>query len=52
MITKKFIHQLGIAIIKISDDGSATFKQKRYSSYKAARRALTTYYGFAYEKKK
>ena len=52
MITRKFIHQLGIATIKIDNDGSATYKHKRYTSYKAARRALTTFCGFSYEEKK
>ena len=48
MTQKRFRHQLGIAIIRIHKDGTATYNRKRYSSYKSARRALTNYVGFAY----
>ena len=48
MPQQKFRHQLGIAIIRIHKDGTATYNRKRYSSYKSARRALTNYVGFAY----
>jgi hypothetical protein len=51
MKIKIFIHQLGIAEIKINDDGTAIFHHKIYASYKGARRALTAFYGFAYENK-
>lgn len=43
-----FNHQLGTAVIKVYKDGTATFNRKKYSSYKAARQALTKYYGFVY----
>lgn len=49
METRKFQHQLGTAIIRINPDGTAMFRRKEYSSYKNARRALTNYYGFAWE---
>jgi hypothetical protein len=48
MEIRKFNHLLGVATIRIYSDGTATFHRKRYSSYKAARRALTKFYGFAY----
>lgn len=51
MTQRKFHHQLGIAIIRIYPDGTATYNRKRYSSYKAARRALTNNVGFAWEEK-
>ena len=48
MTQKRFRHQLGIAIIRIHKDGTATYNRKRYSSYKSARRALSDHVGFAY----
>lgn len=51
MTQKRFHHQLGIAIIRIYPDGTATYNRKRYSSYKSARRALTNNVGFAWEEK-
>lgn len=44
----KFSHQLGTTTIHVNDDGTAVFRDKTYSSYKSARRALTKFYGFAY----
>ena len=43
-----FSHQLGTTTIHVNDDGTAVFRDKTYSSYKSARRALTKFYGFAY----
>lgn len=51
MTQKRFHHQLGIVIIRIYPDGTATYNKKRYSSYKSARRALTNHVGFAWEEK-
>lgn len=48
MTVKKFKHQLGTAIIRVHDDGSATYNKKRYASYSSARRALTKNVGFAW----
>ena len=51
METRIFRHQLGKSIIRVFDNGSATYNHKRYSSYQSARRALTKRVGYAYEVK-
>lgn len=49
MRTRKFQHQLGVAIIRIYSDGTATYRRKRYASYASARQALTRFVGTAWE---
>ena len=51
MTKRYFVHQLGMTFILVYNDGTSIFNGKLYSSYKSARRALTRYYGFAYEQK-
>ena len=46
-----FNHQLGTAVIREYNDGTATFNRKRYSSYKSARQAMTRFYGFVWKVK-
>lgn len=49
MKTIIFAHQLGTTRIQVNNDGTATFRRKKYAYYKAARHALTTFLGFAYK---
>lgn len=51
MKTYTFNHQLGTAIIRVYEDGTATFNRKRYSSYRSARQAMARFYGFVWEVK-